>query len=139
MTVFVDTSALFALLDADQTGHSDAAAVWSTLLEDDVPLITTNYVLLETIALSQHRLGMDAVREVRYTFEPLLQVVWIDEEVHATALAALLASRRRRVSLVDRSSFEIMHRRGIMRAFALDTDFAEEGFEVIPPPPATGL
>lgn len=134
MKVFVDTSALFALLDADQTGHSDAAAVWTALLEDEARLVTTNYVLLETIARSQHRLGVDAVREVHYTFEPLLQVVWIDEEVHRAALSALLASRQQRVSLVDRSSFEVMNRRGIMRAFALDTDFAEEGFEIIPSP-----
>jgi predicted nucleic acid-binding protein len=34
------------------------------------------------------------------------------------------------VSLVDRTSFEFMRQRGIRRAWAMDADFATEGFEL---------
>jgi predicted nucleic acid-binding protein len=39
---------------------------------------------------------------------------------------------RRRTSLVDWVSFEVMRRRGIETAFAFDRDFATAGFAVVP-------
>jgi predicted nucleic acid-binding protein len=44
----------------------------------------------------------------------------------------MLVAGRRSVSLVDWTSFLVMRRRGISTAFALDPDFAVEGFEVMP-------
>ena len=57
MTVFVDTSALMALLDADEARHAEAVQTWRRLLDDDHRLITSNYVLVEAYALVQRRLG----------------------------------------------------------------------------------
>lgn len=57
MTTFVDTSALYALLDADDAFHEPARKAWSALLPaTDGQLITTNYILIETFALVQSRL-----------------------------------------------------------------------------------
>jgi predicted nucleic acid-binding protein len=36
------------------------------------------------------------------------------------------------VSLVDWTSFELMRRQGIERAFALDADFDRQGFATVP-------
>jgi predicted nucleic acid-binding protein len=47
-------------------------------------------------------------------------------------VTASLAAPRRRVSLVDWASFELMRRRGIERAFAFDRDFSTQGFEIVP-------
>ncbi len=58
MSVFVDTSALLAVLDAGDAQHPPARAAWQTLLERDERLITTSYVPVETFALVQNRLGM---------------------------------------------------------------------------------
>ncbi|MCX6538990.1 MAG: PIN domain-containing protein [Acidobacteria bacterium] len=52
MTVFLDTSALLALIDADEVRHEDARLIWKRLLGNDVPIVTTNYVLVETYALT---------------------------------------------------------------------------------------
>ena len=52
MKVFVDTSALLAVLDADEKRHKQAASAWKRLLEEDARLVTTNYVLVESFALS---------------------------------------------------------------------------------------
>jgi len=62
MSVFVDTSALLAVLDAGDAQHPHARAAWQTLLHGDEPLVTTSDVLVETFALVQNRLGMDAGR-----------------------------------------------------------------------------
>lgn len=132
MTVLVDTSALYALLDADQTMHGAVASTWEDLLDDDTLLLTTNYILLETVALVQHRLGMDAVRDLTRDLLPVLGNLWIGEEEHAAAVSALLAADRRRLGLVDCTSLEVMRRSGIRTAFALDEDFRRMGFEVLP-------
>ncbi|MBI4729602.1 MAG: PIN domain-containing protein [Acidobacteria bacterium] len=134
MTVLVDTSAFFALLDADDEHHADAAPVWRDLVLADAPLLTHSYVLLETVALLQRRLGLEAVSAFRDDLLHPVRSVWIDEETHERAMAALVASGDRGVSLVDRVSFEVMRARGIRRVFAFDPDFARAGFEVVPGP-----
>lgn len=62
MTVFLDTSAVLAVLDADDQFHAPARDVWNDLVERAETMVCTSYVLVETFALVQSRLGMDAVR-----------------------------------------------------------------------------
>jgi len=129
---FVDTAALLALLDGDDRYHQAAAATWRSLLAQDAVLVTTNYVLIETYALVQRRFGMEAVRILSQDFVPLLDIDWLNEEIHNASVAALLTAGRRQLSLVDCTSFEAMRRRGLTQAFTFDAHFAERGFEVIP-------
>jgi predicted nucleic acid-binding protein len=128
VTVFVDTSALLAVLDADDARHSAAAEQWRQMVEADERLVATNYVLVETFAVVQRRLGLDAVRLLAHDVVPFLEIEWIGEEVHGVATAALVAANRRELSLVDCASFETMRRRGLTRAFAFAPHFAEQGF-----------
>ena len=60
MSVFVDTSALLALLDADDPEHERAKTAWDELAAEGVSLVSTNYVVVETVSVAQHRLGIDA-------------------------------------------------------------------------------
>ena len=138
MSLFVDTSALLAIIDADQEGHDDVARVWRELLNGERTLFTSNYVLVETFALVQRRLGIAAVRELTDALVPILRPLWVDEGIHAAAVASLLAAGRRRLSLVDCASFELMRRHGLNEALALDRDFVDQGFEVVPGPTSRG-
>lgn len=126
MSVFIDTSALLALLDADDPEHGDAVSAWRELAEEGAPLLSTNYVVVETIAVAQHRLGLDAVRALTRDVLPLLEIVVITPEIHEAAVAAVLMAGRRQLSLVDCSSFELMRRREVGRAFAFDRHFREQ-------------
>lgn len=128
MTVFVDTSALLALLDADDAEHADAVAAWGELAEEGAPLLSSNYVIVETTAVAQHRLGLDAIRALVRDILPLVEIAFIDSAIHEGAIAALLAAGRRQLSLVDCSSFELMRRREVSRAFAFDRHFREQKF-----------
>ena len=80
----------------------------------------------------QQRLGIDAARALHDDVLPLIRVRWVDEEIHRRATAALLAASRRRLSLVDCASFEVMRDEGVRTAFAFDRDFADQGFDRIP-------
>jgi uncharacterized protein len=126
VTVFADTSALFALLDRDDRFHGPARATFASLKGEEI--VTHSYVLVELIALTQRRLGAEAVRRLSQDFLPVLNIVWIDEATHASGLAALLAALPTDVSLVDFVSFQLMRERGIERAFAFDDDFGAAGF-----------
>jgi predicted nucleic acid-binding protein len=87
---------------------------------------------METIALVHRRLGIEPLRALIDAVLPIVEVAWVDPELHATAREALIGAGRRTVSLVDWTSFLIMRRKGIQRAFTFDDDFATEGFEVVP-------
>lgn len=132
MNVFVDTSAFYALLDEDNRGHREVASVWLRLIGDNVPLVTSNYVVLETSALLQKRLGLSAVRKLYEEILPATTILYVDEFVHSAGVSAVLAAGRRDSSLVDCTSFVLIHRHGIKRAFALDSHFQEQGLEVLP-------
>jgi predicted nucleic acid-binding protein len=132
MVTFADTSGLYALLDAENVAHGLAAEAWAALREANGKIVTSSYVLLETVSLVQGRLGLDPVRDLVAGIAPLLTVEWVDRQTHEAAVAALLAANRRDLSLVDCVSFHVMRRVGIGRAFTLDEHFREQGFEVVP-------
>ena len=131
MSVFVDTSALLAVLDHDEAHHAEAAAIWADLLERDEDLVTTSYVLVETYALAQRRLGLGAVRTLTQDFVPLLTVIWIDAALHDAGLAAVFGANRRDLSLVDCVSFGAMRQRHLDAVFAFDADFGVQGFRLL--------
>ncbi len=132
MTVYIDTSAILAVIDADDRWHKAAKAQWRSLLTSDATLVCSNYILVETYALVQRRLGIEAVRLLATDIEPMLRVVWVDETIHRRGEAALLAAQRKRLSLVDCISFVVMHEAGIPEAFTFDRHFAEQGFICLP-------
>ena len=132
MSIFLDTSAFLAILDADAAEHHAARLSWEALLDEQRKLWSTSYVIVETCALLQARLGLEALRVFSQDFCPLLQIDWLGAAHHERAVASLLAAGRRRLSLVDCASFDSMRRNGIDCAFTLDRHFAEQGFRCVP-------
>ncbi len=128
MIVFADTSALFALLVRDDYMYARARANFEHFVENNTVLLTSSYVLLETLALLQRRVSLEAVWDFNHKIMPILDVVWADEKWHARALRRLHAERNRSVSLTDCLSFEIMEAREITTAFTFDNHFPERGF-----------
>lgn len=131
MSVFVDTSAIIAYINRDDAKHPAAARIIRQLAQQRTRLVSTSYVKVEAIALMQRRLGLAAVRDYQESMAPILDVIWIDESLHAAGLAAMLAANRRQLSLVDCVSFEVCRRRRIERVFAFDRHFAEQGFDLL--------
>jgi len=128
----VDTSAIYALLDGDDVCHARAVERWEREPPGEGSLVTTNYIVLESMTLLQARLGMAAVRSFHDVVLPMLRLEWIDAVTHARSVSAFLAADRRGPSLVDFSSFEIMRRLGIRSAFTFDRHFRQYGFDTFP-------
>lgn len=132
--VFVDTSALYALLVESDGKHRAARTAAQSLHNQDARLVTSSFVVLEAISLLQARFGVETVRVFYRDVLPLLKVLWVGEELLHRAMAALLASSQRGISITDWSSFTLMREREIERAFAFDDDFSRQGFELVPEP-----
>ncbi|ABQ27325.1 type II toxin-antitoxin system VapC family toxin [Geotalea uraniireducens] len=132
MSIFIDTSGFLAVLDRDDASHARVKNAWVDMLSSDDLLVTTNYVLVETFALVQTRLGLAATKVFQEDIVPVLQTEWIDKTLHSAAVGIMLSASRRKLSLVDCVSFETMRLLGITTAFTLDKRFREQGFSCIP-------
>jgi predicted nucleic acid-binding protein len=132
MRIFIDTSAFYALLDRDDENHRRVKSGWTDLLNNENTLVTSDYVLVETFALLQHRLGIEAVRGFQNDVLPLVTIEFVISEIHRSSVSALLSASRRNLSLVDCVSFEMMRTLVIKTAFVFDPHFKEQGFDILP-------
>lgn len=130
MIVFVDTSGIFAYLVQDDYMHVRAKAIFQSFAENNTQLLTSSYVLVETTALLQRRIGMDAVIDFHNKIQPLLDVIWVDEYWHTKAINRLITLNQKKVSLVDCLSFVIMDAREIGTVFSFDNHFEKNGFSL---------
>lgn len=132
MSLFIDTSALYAVLVRTETDHSAVTKAFGEAAERGRRLLTTSYVLVESAALLQHHIGLEPVRDLDGRLVPLLDVIWVSADLHRRAVERLFRTHRRQVSLVDAVSFTVMDAEGITEVLALDTEFASEGFRPVP-------
>jgi predicted nucleic acid-binding protein len=126
-TVFVDTSGFYAALDRTDPFHAVAAECFRRATAENWHLVTSNYVVHETWALVQHRLGWDGVDAFLDGLLPLCEVLWVDAELHQRAADLCASERQRLLSLTDCISFELMRRSELNEAIARDKHFTEKG------------
>lgn len=129
--VLMDTSAVIALLDAGDVNHQAAKSAFESLEYEVADLFTTSYVLIEIYALLGRRYGPSAVERFRQDFAPLLEVIWVDEDLHEAGLDLLLDRASKSLSLVDAVSLVAIRARGADRVFAYDRHFENRGFEMV--------
>lgn len=131
MSVFADTSGLYALLVGSEDSHAEMLEAFRSILAAERQLWTTSYVLVETIALLQRRVGLEPVRDLDEHIVPLLSVSWVSETLHRRAMRRLSRENRRQLSLVDCVSLELMRRQGISDVLGLDRHFVEAGYRLL--------
>lgn len=132
MKAFIDTTTFSAILDESDINHKKLRRYGENYWRD-VLLTTTNYIILECVALMQNRLGIDATRVFHEDILPLVNIQWVGENEHLLGVLAFLTARRRKLSLVDCVSFVIMRNLGLKEVFCFDRDFEEEGFVCLKP------
>ena len=128
--IFVDTSALLALLDRADPRHQAVVDVFARLADDE--LLTHGYIVAETLAVARRRFGVDGVVALLDDVLPALAVVAVDAALHAAAQTSYRNSLPSGTSFVDQVSFKVMKHEAIDVAFALDPDFEANGITVIP-------
>ena len=131
--IYVDTSAFYALLDRSDQYHEQAKHLWPSLLEDRISLLTSNYVVAESMSLIQYRLGFEAASLWYKDILGILNICWVDQTTHRRAYELWLGLGRSRVSLVECTSYMVMHQNRIEKAFSFKPHFTEQGFKQLNP------
>ena len=126
--IFLDTSAIYALADKADPNHMAAYNKFEDVLKSGETFLLHNYILLESAALLQTRLGLPSailfLKDAK-SFE----VEWVDLDLHEEAAKELERIGKRGISLVDCTSFIVMRRRGVEKVLAFDPDFRDQGFK----------
>lgn len=130
-SVFIDTSAYYALADKNDVNHKKARIFFEKLLLYQTTLITHNYVLVECSALMLHRLGL-VVTKTFLNEATMFDVVWINESIHSQSFEYFSKRKKRKLSFVDCVSSVVMRQKNITAAFAFDSDFTKEGLTLLP-------
>ena len=123
--VLWDSSAVLALLDADDKDHPVAARVAIRIAKEKRPVFITNYIEVETHALLLRKLGRTLAREWLLTGR--LPVVRARREEEDRAKEILVTYSDKDWSLCDAISFAVIESRGVQRAFSFDEHFRQFG------------
>lgn len=131
-SVLWDSSAVLALLDADDADHERAVAAARRIAAEARPSFITNYVEVETHALLLRHLGRSLAREWLLSGGlPVLRVLPLEEE-HAKLILVRHADKE--WSLCDAISFAVIEMRRVPSAFSFDRHFRQYGrVEVLGP------
>lgn len=128
--VFVDTSAFFAHLVAEDRHHAAARALFERAAHESWTLITTNAVMWETYTLIRFRarngreLSLGFLDDIQDGLCDLERVRPVDE---ARAMDLLRQYGDKSYSFCDALSFVVMEQLGLTDAFAFDSDFRTFG------------
>jgi predicted nucleic acid-binding protein len=121
--VLWDSSAILALLDADDADHQRAVAVAGQIASGKRPSFITNYIEVEAHALLLRKLGRMLAREWLLTGSlPVIRAL-PEEEDRAREISAKHSDKD--WSLCDAISFAVLDVRGVRRAFTFDRHFLQ--------------
>ena len=134
MTVLVDTSAWIALLARNDQYHPAALKCWARLREERMRLLTSDYIVDETVTWLRYRVSHAAAVAFWETTlqSALVEIAPVDRELLDAAWSLFKKYADQDFSLTDCTSFALMHARHMQRAFTFDHHFRHIGFEVLP-------
>ena len=123
--VLWDSSAILALLDADDADHDLAVTVAHQIASEQRPSFITNYIEAEAHALLLRKLGRALARQWLLTGG--LPVVRTSPTEEQRAREVLARHTDKDWTLCDAISFAVLEARHVARAFTFDHHFRQYG------------
>ena len=130
---FVDTSILYALVDKRDSHHPAARDSVGSLLRANRRLVTTDYIVAESVNLANARSGTHVARRILELFERSagIRIEWIGSLRFEQAKVFFRKHADHQYSFTDCSSFVVMHELQLTDALTTDRHFQEAGFHVL--------
>ena len=130
---FVDAAAWIALLNTRDSLHEAAKVTFRRLRQENVQLVTTEFILLE---LASTLSSPDFRSKVSVLIEGLvrsdeIEIVPGSSELFSAGFELYRGRPDKSWSMVDCSSFVIMQRRRVTDAFTQDRHFTQAGFKIL--------
>jgi hypothetical protein len=132
--LFVDTGGWMSLSDESDPLHRDCMMVRDKWLEQGGILVTSDYVMDETLTLIRMRIGIDVAERwwEQVGESPRVRWEWINTERAEKSRAWFFKWRDKSFSFTDCTSFSIMRELNIKKVLTGDRHFREAGFEILP-------
>ena len=132
--VFVDTAGWMACADESDPAHQRARQARDAALEEGKILVTTDYVVDETLTLIRVRLSLIAAEAWWSQLEgsSRLRWEWIGVARAEKARDLFFRHRDKSYSFTDCSSFVVMKELKLKQALTTDRHFRQMGFDVMP-------
>ncbi|MCL4386618.1 MAG: PIN domain-containing protein [Actinobacteria bacterium] len=133
MSVFIDASAFYALLNKNDNFHNEAIIISSILSKNNEHLITSNYTLAETYTVLRSKMGYDIASKFANEIKKnLIEIIWVDEIIHNRGLEVFLEKKEPEdLSFFDCIDFALMESAGIEKAFSFDRHFKILGITLV--------
>jgi uncharacterized protein len=131
-SLFIDTSGWASIFIPTETHHAAAASHFSQAVQSRSPIITTNYVIAELVALLNSPLKVPRsqifhhINIVRTNLN--ITKIHIDSNLDIAAWELCQNRHDKPWSLVDCSSFIVMQKLNIQQALTTDRHFEQAGF-----------
>lgn len=131
--VFVDSFAWIAAINKTDNYNEIVLKTLESLLKQKAKLITTNYIVIETInALSRVEFRKAVVEFVdRLQKSPSVEIVKVTDEIYNSAWELYKQRKDKNWGITDCTSFEVMRILGVKKAFTNDKHFEQAGYSVI--------
>lgn len=132
--VFVDTAGWMACADGNDPAHARSCESRDSALEEGNVLVTTDYVIDETLTLLRMRLGLSAAKTWWALVEGSSRVrwEWIGMDRADRARKAFFRYRDKDYSFTDCTSLVVMQELKLRRVLTTDHHFRQMGFQVLP-------
>lgn len=133
-TVFVDTSCWVGFFLARDQHHKSSVALLDRLALAGRQLVTSDYVLSETVTYLRGKAGFRLAADAWDALETGTgaRLLEVDAAQRRKARSWLERFRHERFSLTDCVSFVLMDAFSIGQAATFDRDFRKAGFETLP-------
>jgi predicted nucleic acid-binding protein len=130
--IYIDTSAFYALIDRSDSCHEAAKALWPSLIKNEINLLTSSYVVSETMTILQKRLGQEAACLWHKAVLGVVDIQWVDRSLHTLGYELWQSLGRLGFSLIDCVGHILMNQHQVTRAFCFKTHYARQGIAMVP-------
>jgi uncharacterized protein len=132
--VFVDTGGWMACADRADPAHSACRDARDATLESGRTLVTTDFVVDETLTLIRFRLGLAAANAWWQQIEGSARLRWerIDNDRFERARNTFFQCRDKDLSFTDCTSMAVMRELRLTTVITTDGHFRQVGFDVLP-------
>ena len=132
--VFVDTAGWMACADGADPDHHRLSGARDAALRAGQALVTTDFVVDETLTLIRMRLGLPAADRWWGQVDGSSRLRWerVGSDRFERARQLFFQYRDKDFSFTDCTSFVVMRRERIVDAFTFDHHFEQMGFRLWP-------
>jgi predicted nucleic acid-binding protein len=117
------------LIDADDSHHDHARAIWLQLAQETPQFSVPNFVTVDVLSLVSRRYGLEKARGANGLMS-LGEIMWSTPVEHSVATRRFPTSVRA-LSFVDCTTLTLTDVRGMTTTFAFDEDFTHAGFTLL--------